>query len=264
MKTNFHEKFYSFAKYYDIAFDFKDVPQECRFLESIFLKYSSRPLSSFIEFGAGPALHCLEMAKTLKQVTAVDLSVEMTAYAKAKALTAGVSVLCDCADMVTYESEVAYDLATLLMDSTSYLLTNSQVIAHLRTVAKVLNPSGLYILEMNHPKSVFEISKTTVNDWEMVRDDIRVKIQWGGPEDKFDPVTQLTNVSVTLEYEGGDQKAAFQDRSLQRCFTATEFAALVEASGVFDVVEIFGGMNSEIPFNNSEKSWRMVPVLRRK
>lgn len=263
MKSKFHEDFYSFAKYYDIAFDFKDIPKECSFLKELSLKYLSHPFSSFIEFGAGPALHCMELAKELPLVTAVDLSHEMTDYAKSKADEDGVSVHCDCADMITYQSQKTYDIAALLMDSAAYLLTNAQVVEHLRSVAKVLMPGGLYVLEMSHPKSVFDVERTTLNEWEMERDGAKVKVMWGGLDDKFDPITQLTDVSVTLKYEDGDKHGVLNDRSPQRCFTATEFAALVAASGAFEIVEYFGGMSSEIPFNNEERSWRMVPVLRK-
>ncbi len=264
MKSKFHEDFYSFAKYYDIAFDFKDIPKECAFLKELSLKYLNQPLSSFIEFGAGPALHCVELAKELKLVTAVDLSQEMTDYAQSKAGAVNVSVRCECADMITYQSQQNYDMAALLMDSAAYLLTNAQVIEHLRSVAKVLNPGGLYVLEMSHPKSVFDVERTTLNEWEMERDGVKVKITWGSVDDKFNPITQLTDVSVTLEYQDGDMKGTLSDRSPQRCFTATEFAALVTASGVFEIVECFGGMNLEIAFNNEERSWRMVSVLKKK
>lgn len=264
MNSKFHEDFYSFAKYYDIAFDFKDIPKECDFLKSLFLKHLNRPPTSFIEFGAGPALHCLEMAKDLKSVTAVDLSQDMVDYALSKAEAAKVSITAVCADMVSFKTPQTYDMAALFMDSTAYLLTNAQVIEHLRAVAASLNPGGLYVLEMNHPKSVFNVSKATVNDWEMEKDGIKVKIKWGDPHDKFDPITQITEVSVTLEYKDGDKKGVMQDRSPQRCFTATEFAALVSASGVFDIVDYYGGMSLDLPFNNEERSWRMVPVLRKK
>lgn len=263
MKSQFHNDFYSFAKYYDIAFDFKDIPRECRFLEEVFQKHSAITLRSFIEFGAGPALHCLEMAKSLNRVTAVDLSTEMTAYSREKAEAAKVSVQCECADMITYKSEDRYDLAVLLMDSTSYLLSNNDVIQHLRSVAEILNPGGLYILEMSHPKSVFDISKSTVSEWEMEKENIKVKIQWGAVGDVFDPISQITNVSVRMDYQEGEHRGTLEDRSPQRCFTATEFAALVAASGVFEVVDCFGAMSSNVAFDNSESSWRMVPVLKR-
>jgi len=264
METKFHEDFYSFAKYYDIAFDFKNIPKECDFLNAVFEKQQGRKPQSFIEFGSGPALHCLEMAKTLSDVTAVDLSQEMTEYAALKAATAKVHIQCECADMIYYQSEKRYDLATLLMDSCSYLLTNDQVLSHLRSVAQILNPQGLYVLEMSHPKSVFEMASATVNEWEMEKDGVKVKMKWGSPEDKMDPITQITNVSVCLEYEDGERKGISKDRAPQRCFTATEFAALVEASQVFEIVDWYGAMNLKTPFSNKESSWRMVPVLRKK
>jgi SAM-dependent methyltransferase len=263
MESKFHEKFYSFAKYYDIAFDFRDVTKECHFLESVFLKYSCRPLTSFVEFGAGPATHCLEMAKKLLSVTAVDLSQDMVKYASTKAKESNRPVNFECADMISYQSEKVYDMAALLMDSASYLLTNDQVIQHLRSVAKVLSADGIYVLEMSHPKSVFDIAKTALNEWEMERDNIKVKVQWGRPDDVFDPITQLTNVSVTLEYHEGERNGVLHENSLQRCFTATEFAALVAASGVFEIAGYFGGMSMEIPFSSEKRSWRMVPVLRK-
>ena len=263
MKSQFHEDFYSFAKYYDIAFDFKNVPKECDFLKEVFAKYSSKQPSSFIEFGAGPALHCMEMAKSLKAVTAVDLSAEMTGYAKDKADSLGVDVHCECADMIHYQSEQRYDLATLLMDSASYLLTNEDVIQHLKSVAGILNPHGLYILEMNHPKSIFGVAKSTVNDWEMAHGDIKVKIQWGAEEDKFDPISQITNVSVRLEYSDKEKRGVIEDRSPQRCFTATEIAGLVKASGVFEIVAYYGAMDTAVAFNNEDRAWRMIPILKK-
>ncbi|AHI07180.1 hypothetical protein BDW_13400 [Bdellovibrio bacteriovorus W] len=57
--------------------------------------------------------------------------------------------------MITYKSPKTYDIAALLMNSAAYLLTDAQVIEHLRSVAKVLNPGGLYVMEKSHSKSVF-------------------------------------------------------------------------------------------------------------
>jgi hypothetical protein len=149
------------------------------------------------------------------------------------------------------------------MSSCSYLLTNEQMIEHLQSVAECLNPAGIYILEMDHPKSVFNISASTVNEWDMQRDGATVKMKWGAPDDKFDPITQVTEVSVRLEYEDGEHKGVSIDCAPQRCFTATEFAALVAASQTFEIVDWYGAMDLAIPFSNDQKAWRMIPVLRK-
>lgn len=81
MSNKNHSKIYSSAKYYDIAFDYRDVKQECDFFEKIVLKFSPELNSkTFIEFAAGPALHSIEMAKRGWTSTSVDLSSEMKTY----------------------------------------------------------------------------------------------------------------------------------------------------------------------------------------
>jgi hypothetical protein len=105
--------------------------------------------------GPGVARAGIRRAGRGVRTCAVDLSPEMAAYGLEKARTAQVALKYDCADMVTYQSTERYDIAAILMDSTSYLLTNDQVILHLKSVAQVLNPQGLYIL-------VTQITQTSV------------------------------------------------------------------------------------------------------
>lgn len=99
--------------------------------------------------------------------------------------------------------------------------------------------------------------------WEAERDGCKIKVRWGMASDIFDPITQITNVSVKLEFDDNGRRGIIEDRAPQRCFTANELAALVTASGVFEIVQFYGAMKSNIPFNNEKAAWRMVPVLRK-
>ena len=100
------------------------------------------------------------------------------------------------ADMRALSLARRFDLAALLMDSSSYLLTNDDVLQFLQGVAACLNPGGALVLEMGHPRDVFRVGTSTGTDWTMVRDDLRVHTVWGDAEDPFDPTTQITDVSV--------------------------------------------------------------------
>ena len=116
---------------------------------------------------------------------------------------------------------------------------------------------------MNHPRDVFSMGRSTSTRWEMERDGTTVRIAWGGDDDAFDPVTQIADVTVTLEYEGPDGAGALTDAAPQRCFTANELRALVAASGRFEIADIFGALDASVPFTSRPEAWRMVPVLRR-
>jgi 2-polyprenyl-3-methyl-5-hydroxy-6-metoxy-1,4-benzoquinol methylase len=252
--SNNHEQFYNQAELYDIAFDFKDIKAECDFLN--FLAPNAK---SFLELGAGTALHCIEMAKRGIASTALDLSNSMVEYGLSKAQKNEVEIEYICSNMIDFKSENKWDLVATLMDSVSYIYTNDDFLTHLKTVANHLNHNGLYVLEMIHPRDVFGLGKSTNTNWEIERDGKKVKVNWGNPHDVFDPITQIVNTSVRLE--SGD--TLIEDIAPQRKFTFNELDVLVKASGYFEMIAVYGAMDKNIPFNNDKAAWRMVPVLRK-
>ena len=44
----YHTEFYGYAKYYDIAFDFQNIPDECNFIEKVYEQYSLKKTKSFL------------------------------------------------------------------------------------------------------------------------------------------------------------------------------------------------------------------------
>ena len=258
-----HSDIYRKAELYDIAFDFRDVPKECDFLTKFCEKYSGRKPASFLELAAGPAWHTREFARRGLNACAFDLSPAMVAYGLEKAKKDGVKIDYECVDMVTFEIDAKFDMVAILMDSTSYLLDNESVLTHLKSVAACLNPGGIYVLEMSHPRDAFNVGKSAGTDWEMTRDGKTVHMVWGQEDDPFDPITQQSQTTVTVEVTTDEGTETTREIATQRCFTANEFDALVRASDRFEMVHRFGSLDSSIPFSNDKKAWRMVPILKR-
>lgn len=259
-----HFQFYSYAEAYDIAFDFKDIKAECEFLRSVFEFYNKKPPKSFLDLGAGPALHAIEMAKCGVASTAIDLSKDMVEYGLQKANKSGVKIKYYVHDMSSFELNQKFDMVGIFMDSTSYLLTNESFTKHLRSVSGVLNTKGIYILEMSHPRDVFSAGTSTTNSWEVERDGVWVSVEWGNNEDFFDPISQITETSVRLKIRKNGKEDEINDTAPQRCFTVNEFKALVQAEGSFEILDFYGDLKANIAFSNEKKSWRMIPVLRKK
>jgi SAM-dependent methyltransferase len=258
-----HETYYSHAEIYDIAFDFRDVPRECDCLSRVFEQSNGNSPRSFLELAAGPALHSREFAGRGLTVAALDLSRDMVEYGQQQARRQGVSFSYEQGDMISFDLGRFFDLAAILMDSTSYLLDNDVVLAHLNCVADHLNSGGLYILEMGHPRYVFNTEGKVENRWEMSRGDKTVETIWGHDSDEFDPISQITNTKVTVNVTAGGQTYKLEETAPQRSFTANEFEALVRASGRFTIAAIFGAVDDSISFSNEKEAWRMVPVLQR-
>jgi SAM-dependent methyltransferase len=261
-----HPRIYDRARLYDVAFSFRDTAAECDALAALLQRHAGRTPASVLELAAGPARHAREFARRGAAAAALDSAPAMCAFAHDRARADGVALEAVCADMVDFRLDRRFDLALLLMDSASYLLDNDAVISHLRAVAAHLADGGLYVLEMSHPRDAFGTGASTHTSWTQTLDGWSVTTQWGAAGDAFDPITQQEQVTVTLDWTGPDGGGHLVDTARQRRFTATEFDALVRASGCFEAVERLGSLTPSeppVPFDDSPAAWRMVPVLRR-
>lgn len=263
MRAN-HLDFYSKARFYDLAFSFKNVAEENRTLLDLYRRVCGREARSFLDIGAGPATNAIEMAGRGLRAGALDFSAEMVEYGRAKAADAGVALDYRQGDMRDFAWPEPVDLAAIFMDSTSYLLTNEDVASHLRAVAGALTEGGLYALEMSHPRDVFAVGKSASTEWTQREGELSVSVRWGAEGDPFDPIRQTTLVTATLTYDSPTERGEVTDRSEQRCFTYQEFDALVRASGAFDLVEVLGSLKPDVRFSNAPESWRMIPILRKR
>ena len=259
-----HRRIYQQAQAYDVAFGFRDIPAECSTLAALVLRHTARPVAAVLELAAGPARHAREFARRGVAATALDSMPSMRDYALERAAHEGVHLTAVCADMCDFQLAQRFDLAILPMDSSSYLLDNAAVLRHLACVCRHLVDGGLYVLEMSHPRDVFRTGSSTSSKWTSEEDGLRVEVQWGADGDAFDPIAQVDEVTVTMDWSGPNGSGQLVERARQRRITANEFDALVRADGRFDIVEWLGSLEADVPFSNEAAAWRMVPVLRKK
>ena len=258
-----HHRIYQQARAYDVAFGFRDIPAECNSLAALVLKHAGHPVAAMLELAAGPARHAREFARRGAAATALDSMPAMRDYALERAAVDGVPLTAVCADMCDFQLAQRFDLAFLPMDSASYLLDNPSVLRHLGCVARHLADGGLYVLEMSHPRDTFGTGSSTNTTWTSEEDGFRVDMQWGCEGDTFDPITQVDEVTVKLDWSGPQGSGQLVERARQRRFTANELDALVRASGDFEIVEWLGSLSTPVPFSNDPAAWRMLPVLRK-
>ena len=118
-----------------------------------------------MDIAVGPATNAIEMIKRDIQLTAIDFSKEMVSYGMKKALENNVALNYLQADMRDFKLLKRVDLAAIFMASTGYLLTNEDMIEHLKSVGSNLNPNGVYVLEMIHPRDVFSVNYVGGERW---------------------------------------------------------------------------------------------------
>lgn len=262
--------FYKNARAYDIAFNDREFDTECSFLEWALTKHGKvkskkNKNKSFIELACGPARHAREMVKRGWNTYALDLSEEMVAYAAMEAEKEGLKITAIEADMTKFKLKKPVMIACTLMESISHLVTNEQMISHLKSVSKNLVSGGIYVIEMTHP--MFYFPDDEANTWITKEGDTSVEITFGIPSDTYNSVTQQWMITTKMKIkEGKESPITFESQSPIRWYLAQEMKALIELSGAFEKYWMYGSMYN-IPgkeLDTSEDSDAMVIVLRKK
>lgn len=256
-----HARTYAQPRWYDVAFGYRDVGAECDFLLAEAARHLGRAPASAAELGAGPANHAVELARRGLDVQALDIEPAMVAYGLEKAARAGVAIDYREGDLARFALARPVDLALLLLNTAGCLLTQDEFVACLRAAAGALVPGGVLVVELPHPRDVF--LREPGEGWEVERDGLRVRVAWGAEGDRFDPVTQVAEVTTTLTAWEGGKRRVVRDRALQRHYTAPEVAALARISGALVPAAWHGALEEGVEPGDEDRAWRLVAVLQR-
>lgn len=259
-----HEKFYSNAFFYDIAFRFKEVKKENQTLLDVYIEINKRMPESFVDLAAGPAANAIDMSKRGLRSFAIDQSRDMVEYGRRKIRESETDTIYLQEDIRYFALPQPVDLSAIFMASTGYLLTHEDMIQHLICVANNLNPKGIYVLEMLHPRDVFSPGSSTSSQWENMDEGVKVSVQWGDENDRFNPITQIKKVTAHLKYQTPTESGEIIDSCEQREYTFQEMKALIDLSKVFELKKTLGSWDNATPFSNEETAWRMILILQKK
>jgi len=253
-----HASIYGAAALYDLAFSYRDFGAESHFLRTLFKTRRQREALSFLELGAGPAHHCIDMLANGLHAAALDSSPHMAAYARKKAAERGLDLPYQVADMTRFEPAQKFDLAACLLCTASYLLRDADVLSHFRCVRRALNDHGMYVLELTHPTELTGTSKSNRN-WEMRDAEGELHVSWGG-----DPALAVAGIwrsDVRFRYQPFDGGPALvvSDSADQRGFGYAEILSLAEPCG-FSLAACYGAFDERVPFD-SPRARRMVLAL---
>lgn len=134
------------ADYYDVLHDDVDYPAECTLLETVFTRFLPGPPTTVLDLGCGTGNHALILAKRGYRVTGIDSSAAMLRVARVKARgRPNLSVV--RADMRRVDLGRTFDAAICMDGAFTHLLTDRDILAHLRTVRRHLSPDGVYVFE---------------------------------------------------------------------------------------------------------------------
>jgi len=248
---------------HELTYSYRDYEAEVTFVELCWQEYTKCDNSLVLDMGCGIGEHTRQFILRGYECDGFDSDPEMIEYAKKKFEAEGIKTDIWLKDMREFTVERKYGLVINMLASANFILTNEEIISHLRSVARALDTGGILLLEMFHPRDYGFPLDNPLNNWEIYGEDFYLECILHFEQEQLDSVsqTQRSTKKVTIT-RGDDVQETLLDRR-QRVYLYQEFKALVECAGGLEMVNCYGAFNPDLPIDNTKRSWRMISVLRR-
>ncbi|MDR4508959.1 MAG: class I SAM-dependent methyltransferase [Candidatus Brocadiaceae bacterium] len=140
--------FDDYAELYDLFYSGKDYCAECDYIIQLVANHSGRAVKKILDIGCGTGGHALVWAQKGYDVTGLELSVTMLAYAREKAKISSVPVHFIEGDMRCFYLGRKFDIATAMFAVMGYQTDTSNVLSTLRSIRRHLEERSLFIFDV--------------------------------------------------------------------------------------------------------------------
>jgi SAM-dependent methyltransferase len=251
---------YSAPQLYEIAFDM-NRKGEVDFLVHTFKRYARRPVRRVLDIACGTGPHLARLADRGYQMVGLDLSPDNIRFLGNRLLANGHRGELIVGDMTDFRLPRPVDAAICMQDSQGHLLTNEQLLAHLRAVGRAVRRGGLYVFDRYMASSWTNPARSW--SWLRRRGRITVRASFSALND-VDPVTQVFRERLTLEALENGTRRTYRQTHLSRMVFPQELRALVDLAGGFEFVQWYFGFKPHQVLERSRHPLLMVVVLRKK
>ena len=252
-------KIYSAAELYEQAFSYRDIAAEVRFILDAYSQLTNRRApGAAIEIACGPAMHAIEMPRSVQQVHVLDDEPAMLPLASSRAEGAGRPIYTHLADMRDSKLSPPVDLAFCMLDSLSHIHTDEDMIRHLAAVAQPTTPDAVYVIELGLPEAVHGKS-STLNHWSVGGEERILNVEWGNENDTFDQNTGMRRSRIEFRVDGAAPGEVIQDLMAFRMWTLDDMKRCLTDAHVWTCREAFGDFGGTDLFH--EDAWRIILVL---
>ena len=250
---------YDFPRYYDLAFSFRDTRYEARVFDECFRRFSRIRVIRVLELASGTSPHLKEWKERGIEYVGIDRSRIMLSYARKRAQTLGMSPTFLQTDMRNFSLRTHVDFAYTMLGSL-FAKTTSDIKSHFRSVARALNPGGLYFLDWCVNFQWGE--SASIQRWTVEKKNVRARMRFRS--EVLNRGSQMVRNTLTAEINDAGKRMHLESVDDVRTIFPQEFLLLVEESDKFDFVGWWNHWNLREPVDKASRISRPIVLLRRK
>ncbi len=154
------------------------------------------------------------------------------------------------------------DLAVCLRGRVAQLLSNEDLIRHFNAVANSLTPSGLYIIELPHPRSN-PLNDQTPQLIQVEQGGISIERAWPVGECEIDFTAGIIYADEELSVEDDGRSLSQRTAVARRVLSVQDIQLLAMQSESMRLVGTYGAFDIAQPLDNTAASQQMIAVLQK-
>ncbi|HHV60120.1 MAG TPA: class I SAM-dependent methyltransferase [Clostridiaceae bacterium] len=214
------------------------------YIESIFRRYDLKP-GLVLDLGCGTGSLCIELSKKGYEMIGIDLSLDMLACARQKALECEEDILFLNQDITNFELYGTVGAVVSLMDTINYITNKRSLERTFKLVKNYLDPGGIFIFDINTAYKFENVLADNV--FYDIGDD--VSYIW---KNAYNRKSKICRFDLTFFVREGGLYRKFDEVHSERCYSIDELKEMIAASGL-DVLDVFDDKTFNAPKKNSER-----------
>lgn len=245
-----------YASYYNLLYKDKDYKTEIAYIESLVKKYTSDPVSSFLDLGCGTGNHDFLLMDKGYCVTGVDLSIDMIKIAEKKNKSGNYNGKFLQGNIQNLRLNKKFDAVLALFHVMSYQTSNEEVLQSMLTAKRHLKKNGLFLFDCWYGPAVLS-DPPVVREKKLEDEKIIVK-RLAIPEIHYNENIVDVNYELSIEDKKNGKKHLISEKHPMRYFFNPELKFYAQQAG-FTILNSFEWLTTENPLN---KSWYVVNILK--
>ncbi|MEI6579383.1 MAG: class I SAM-dependent methyltransferase [Eubacteriales bacterium] len=234
-----------FANFYDELTSNVEYEKRAEYFRTLLSQYRQDE-GTLLDLACGTGSLILQMASFGYDVIGVDSSPDMLSIAQHKAFEAEQTPLLLCQKMQMLDLYGTIDAAICALDSINHLTQPKDVKETFRRVSLFLNPSGVFIFDVN---TVFKHKNILANNV-FVYDFDDLYCVWQNRLDE-----KINTVKITLEFFEEDDGAYYRSTETfaERAYSYEELSKWLTDAG-FEVMNIFEELTQTPPKEDTQRA----------
>ena len=237
------DAYHELAGSYDRLTNDVDYEAVVAFYNEILRREGVKPRTA-VDLACGTGSVALLLARQGMAVTAVDMSEEMLTAAAQKAAGEENPPIFACQKLQELKLPRGVDLAVCALDSLDYILDPKDCAEAIRRVYKALNPSGIFIFDVNTPEKLRAMDGQVFLD-----EDDDVYCVWRG---EFDEQTNICSYGMDLFQRRGDVWRRSFEEHREYAYSEEQLRGYLKAAG-FTNVEVYADRCLEAPREGEQR-----------